>query len=158
WGGYKDAGDNDRRIESIPLSVGLLTLYEVLPITTRGMALDVASLKDVLPDSIYNGVELPDLVEEALWNLDLFRRMQDVSTGGCRGHVQQADDPEIQQPPWLETDVTYATGPCHVASFYCAAGFAKAAVILKSLGQTAVAAVYEDAAIKAWNFAEPIYT
>ena len=76
WGGYQDAGDWDRNIAHISVSYLLLDLYELLPKAARRMAFNTPASGAVLPDPLYKGKDFPDLIDEAVWNLDFFRRLQ----------------------------------------------------------------------------------
>src|SRR5207247_3672644 len=72
-GGWYDAGDYNQSIVSPRVTVAtLLSLYEDFPEYVR--ALDVAS-----PES---GAAVPDLIQEALWNLRWMLTMQDPADGG----------------------------------------------------------------------------
>ncbi|NJN32608.1 MAG: hypothetical protein HC824_20970, partial [Synechococcales cyanobacterium RM1_1_8] len=82
WGGYFDAGDWDRRIQHVEVARMLLELAELFPSYAAQLNLN-------LPES---NNALPDLVDEAFWGLDLFRRMQ-LADGGIRGGIESADHP-----------------------------------------------------------------
>ena len=77
WGGYHDAGDWDRRIQHLRVSRVLLELAEMFPGYFAKVRLNI-------PES---GNGLPDAVNEALWNLDCYRRMQ-TPDGGIRGGIE----------------------------------------------------------------------
>ncbi|MEM7699295.1 MAG: glycoside hydrolase family 9 protein, partial [Verrucomicrobiota bacterium] len=79
WGGYMDAGDWDRRTPHLQVTLSQLELYEMAPDYFDTVALALPA------DEAAN--EIPDLLDEALWNLDFFRRMQQPD-GGVRGGVE----------------------------------------------------------------------
>ena len=74
WGGYMDAGDWDRRIQHLVVSRYLLDLADLFPAFFTNLSLNI-------PES---DNDLPDIVDEALFNLDCYRRMQ-TAEGGIRG-------------------------------------------------------------------------
>ncbi len=61
WGGYMDAGDWDRRSLHIRVSYLQLELFEMFPTFFEGVKLG-------LPRAEADN-SLPDIVDEALWNL-----------------------------------------------------------------------------------------
>jgi len=77
WGGYMDAGDWDRRIQHLEVTRLLLDLADVFPEYFSQLPLNI-------PESDDN---LPDIVNEALFNLDCYRRMQ-TPEGGIRGGIE----------------------------------------------------------------------
>jgi len=66
WGGYMDAGDWDRRIQHLAVSLYLLELAELFPDYFSRVSLNLPESND----------GLPDIVSEALFTLDCYRRMQ----------------------------------------------------------------------------------
>ena len=101
WGGYMDAGDWDRRIQHLRSSLLLLELAELFPEY-------FASLRLNIPES---GNGLPDIVNEALFNLDFYRRMQ-THEGGVRGGIESAEHPRRGEASSQEslTVMAYAPG------------------------------------------------
>ena len=72
-GGWYDAGDYNKYIVNSGITVAtLLSLYEDFPAYVRALRVDI-------PES---GDAVPDLVQEALWNLRWMLTMQDPSDGG----------------------------------------------------------------------------
>ena len=72
-GGWYDAGDYNKYIVNSGITVAtLLSLYEDFPAYVRTLDVDI-------PES---GHGVPDLVQEALWNLRWMLTMQDPSDGG----------------------------------------------------------------------------
>ena len=76
WGGYMDAGDWDRRIQHLISSVYLLDLAEQFPSCFQSLSLGI-------PESPN---PLPDVVDEALFNLDFYRRTPNTPGRNSRGH------------------------------------------------------------------------
>lgn len=153
WGGYMDAGDWDRRVVHVKVSALLLDVYEQLPQAARAMSFGIPSSEQALPNSIYEGKHLPDLVNEAVWNLDFYRRMQ-RKDGAVRGGIDSANSPQAFEPSWLESQAVFAYAPDPEASFMYAAAAAKLAFVLRSLDEKTLADVYQRSAELAWNWAE----
>jgi endoglucanase len=153
WGGYQDAGDWDRNMAHISASYMLLDLFEQLPDAAKRMAFGTPASGAVLPHPLYKGKDLPDLVDEAVWNLDFFRRLQRTD-GAVSGGIESAGGPRNWQPSWLESLRVFAFAPDPDATYAYAAGAAKLAIVLKRLGEAPLSALYADSARKAWAWAE----
>ncbi|MGG6266060.1 glycoside hydrolase family 9 protein [Leptolyngbya sp. AN03gr2] len=142
WGGYFDAGDWDRRIQHVEVSRHLLELAELFPGYFDRVSLNLPESKD----------GLPDLINEALWTLDFFRRMQ-TADGGIRGGIQSQRDPRLGEASWQESYRAYAYAPDMWSSYMYAGAAARAANALKSrdakLSQT-----YQESALRAMAYAE----
>ncbi|MFC1582988.1 cellulase N-terminal Ig-like domain-containing protein [Planctomycetota bacterium] len=82
WGGYMDAGDWDRRIQHLIVSRYLIELAELFPDTFSRLSLNIPESK----------TPLPDVVDEALFNLDCYRRMQ-TAEDGIRGGIESSEHP-----------------------------------------------------------------
>jgi endoglucanase len=65
-----DAGDWDRRSPHIRISYLQLELFQIFP------AFFEANHLELPRNEMANGI--PDIVDEALWNLDFHRRLQDT--------------------------------------------------------------------------------
>jgi len=142
WGGYMDAGDWDRRIQHLVVSRRLLELQEMAPAYFAELSLSI-------PES---GNALPDIVEEALFNLDCYRRMQ-TPEGGIRGGIESAEHPRQGEASWQESLKIMAYAPCVWSSYEYAGVAARAAHVLQVLDPK-VAAVYRDSALRAMEWAE----
>lgn len=142
WGGYFDAGDWDRRIQHVEVSRQLIELDELFP-----SYFDRVSLN--LPES-KNG--LPDVLNEALWTLDFFRRLQ-TPDGGIRGGIQSQRDPRLGEASWQESYKVYAYAPDAWASYLYAGAAARAANALKSRDGK-LAQTYQESALRAMAYAE----
>lgn len=142
WGGYFDAGDWDRRIQHIEASQHLLELAELFP---SFMTQDNLNL----PES---GNKTPDLIDEVLWNLDFYRRLQ-TSDGGIRGGIQSITDPKRGELSWQESGAVYAYAPDPWSSYIYAAGAAQLAQWLKQ-HKPELSKTYQVSALRAMAYAE----
>jgi endoglucanase len=146
WGGYFDAGDWDRRIQHLAVPRGLLELNNLFPEYFKTTALNI-------PES---GNSLPDILDEALWSLDFFRRLQ-TEDGGIRGGIESADHPKFGEASWQESLAVMAYAP-DVWSSYVYAGVAARAAYTLARYDSALAATYQESALKAMAYAEAHYT
>ena len=96
--------------------------------------------------------ELPDLLDEALFNIDFYRRLQ-TPEGGIRGGIEQSEHPYGGLVSWLDTQVAMAYAPDPWASYIYTGLAARAAFVLRRLGSPK-AAGYEASALKAMHWAE----
>ncbi len=139
WGGYMDAGDWDRRSQHLSVTHGLLELYELFPTFFDEVALALP------PDEAGNAV--PDLLDEALWNLDFYLRLQE-DDGGVRGGIESTAHPRAAETSWQESLAVGAFAADPASSYWVAACAAKASRLLPD-GER-----YAQAAHKAWEWAE----
>jgi endoglucanase len=146
WGGYMDAGDWDRRIQHLIASIYLLDLAERFGAFFQAVSLNI-------PES-ENG--LPDIIDEALFNLDCYRRLQ-TPEGGIRGGIESEEHPNLGEASWQETLRILAYAPGSWSSYYYAGVATKAASVLKALGRSELAGVYEASALRAMEWAEKDY-
>ncbi len=144
WGGHMDAGDWDRNGRHLPMAHLLLELYELFPTYFAEHPLTV-------PQSEANN-GLPDLIDEALWTIDLFARLQ-REDGGVSGGIEASAHPRDAEPSWMESLVVGAFGPDPYASYSFAANAAKVSRLIKPFDESRSAG-YSDAAVKAWDWAE----
>ncbi len=142
-GGYHDAGDYDRRIQHLAVVDALVDLYELFP--------ERFSRDDLgLPES---GNGLPDVLDEAVWALGLYARLQDES-GGVRGGVETTGHPGWSIRPEDDRDTTwYAFAADPRSSYRFAGAAAKLARALADRDAEASAAWLERAE-RAWAWAE----
>lgn len=142
WGGYCDAGDWDRRIQHLRVTRLLLELVELFSNEVTGINLNI-------PES-NNG--LPDVIDEALWNLDCYRRMQEAN-GGIRGGIESSEHPRFGDGSWQESLPVMAYAPDMWCSHIYAGDAARAAYVLWNR-DAALAAVYSNSAVRAMAYAE----
>jgi hypothetical protein len=94
WGGYFDAADCDRRRPHMAVSADLLLVYEMNPGKFQDGELNI-------PES-NNG--LPDILDEARWGIDFFRRLKGP-TGGISGGLETTG---YYHPSWEDNHMWYA--------------------------------------------------
>lgn len=156
WGGYMDAGDWDRRIDHIDVSYLLLDVYESAPDLLRASPLGIPKSSEFLDRDLYADVDdLPDILHEAIWTLDFFRRLQ-LPDGSVRGGIESSAHPLLGVPSFLEHLTVFAYAPDHISSYRYAGGAAKLAGLLDRLGKHRLAEVYRTSALAAWRSAERI--
>jgi endoglucanase len=146
WGGYFDAGDWDRRVSHVVVASRLIELTTLFPDYFAKASLN-------LPES---GNGLPDTINEALWGLDLYRRLQVSSgpeDGGIRGGIQSVRDPKRGEGSWQESLPVMAYAPDPWASYLYVAGAAQMAHWLETR-QPKLAQQYRASALRAMTYAE----
>lgn len=146
WGGYMDAGDWDRRIQHLAAPRLYLELVELNPDYFRNVSLNI-------PES---GNDLPDVVDEAIFGLDIYRRMQ-TPGGGIRGGVESSEHPIEGCTSWQESQTVMAYAPDHWSSYIYAGVAARAAFVLRILKKDEKAAIWEESAVRAMKWAEVEY-
>jgi endoglucanase len=137
-----DAGDWDRRIQHLIVSRYLLDLADLFPDTFAQIGLNIPESKG----------GLPDVVSEALFNLDCYRRMQ-TADGGIRGGIESSQHPREGEGSWQESLTVLAYAPGVWSSHWYAGVAARAAYWLQSRAPER-AAVYRDSALRAMEYAE----
>lgn len=145
WGGYHDAGDWDRRIQHLGATRQLLELAEANPTYFETVDLN-------LPES---NNQVPDLIDEALWSLDFFKRLQ-TPEGGIRGGIESNDGPNNGEGSWQDTNEWFVYKEDEWSSYIYAGVAARAASIVAPYNQ-AKANSYRNSAIQAMNWAEQRY-
>ena len=143
WGGYYDAGDWDRRIDHLVASRSFIELAELYPDFYQSANLNI-------PES---GNALPDVIDEALWGIDFFKRLQKAD-GGIPGGIESAEHPRTGETSWQESLKVYAFAPDMWSSFLYAATASQAAHWLNTNGFAAQGQEYLDSALKAMAFGE----
>lgn len=142
WGGWHDAGDFDRRAQHLEAARTLMRLVELEPDFARRTNLDI-------PES---GDALPDLLNEALWGIDFFKRLQKAD-GGVPGGAETAGHPSIFEASWTDTQTLYVWAPDAWSSYEYAAAAARAATLLQRFAP-GKAGDYAASAKKAFDWAE----
>ena len=142
WGGWADAGDWDRRAQHLRVSGLLIELLEMFPDYFESLRLNI-------PES---GNRLPDVLNEALWGIDVFRRLQEAD-GGIRGGIESADHTRHGEASWQESLPVMAYAPDMWSSFLYAGSAARAANSLKKY-DVALAQTYQRSALFAMQWAE----
>ncbi len=144
WGGYHDAGDWDRRIQHLVVSRNLFELFFSFPEYFSNLDLNIPESSNTLPD----------IIDEALWSLDFFCRLQEAD-GSVRGGIEATGHPYFGEPSWLERHKLLAYRPGIWSTYLFAATAAKAARAL-SLSKPDLAGKYRDRAILAMERAEEL--
>jgi len=145
WGGYFDAGDWDRRIQHLDVARWLLELLELFPEPMANLALNI-------PESAN---DRPDLLDEALWGIDFFRRLQ-TPEGGVRGGIESAEHPKRGETSWQETLPIMAYAPDPWSSYVYAGVAARTARLIGTYAADQ-AQGYRDSALAAMTWAEARY-
>ena len=142
WGGTMDAGDWDRRIQHLDASRLLLELAQFFPTFASDLDLNIPESKNILPD----------IVDEALWNVDFYKRLQ-TPEGGIRGGIESEEHPRQGELSWQEslTVMAYAPGPW--SSFVYAGVAARASLVVQSYDPER-ADEYLQSALRAMEWAE----
>ncbi|OQA85942.1 MAG: Endoglucanase D precursor [Lentisphaerae bacterium ADurb.Bin242] len=141
-GGWYDAADFDRRPYHFGCVRDLVEVYLRFPQNFTDSQLD-------LPES---GDGIPDILSEAEWGLDVWRRGQH-GDGGIAAWIE-ADGHESDWP-WLSEKKYYiglANRKDSLEYAQCAAKFARALRIAGTPAALAKADVYTESAIRAFNF------
>lgn len=146
WGGYMDAGDWDRRIQHLAAPRLYLELVELYPDYFKNVCLNIPESEN----------DLPDIVDEALFGLDIYRRLQ-LPDGGIRGGVESSEHPIEGSTSWQETQTVLVYAPDHWSGYIYAGVAARAAVVLKMLGKYETAGLWEESAVRAMGWAEEEY-
>lgn len=142
WGGWHDAADYDRSIlpQDHPRAVhAMLELYESNPAYFEALNLN-------LPESKNN---IPDIMDEALWCMDLFLRIQQPD-GGVPSAVESIEHPS--EPGFLIKQPTVITPPTPQTCWVYSAAAARMALDLNKYDVTRSKA-YRDSAIRAMDWA-----
>jgi endoglucanase len=142
WGGWHDAGDWDREGWHPEVSNELLLTFELAPQKFRDGELNI-------PES---GNGIPDIVDEAKWGVDFYKRIQRPDGGVSVGFFEDS------HPRGGETSVTdsmnrymYAEEP--LASYRYAAIASRLAWCLQIAGKADLGKPYIESAVRAWEWA-----
>lgn len=145
WGGYFDACDWDRRIQHLKASRLHTELFLMFPDFFKGLALSI-------PES---GNGIPDILNEALYNIDFYKRLQ-LPDGGIRGGIEQEEHPVLGQCGWQDTWKAYAYAPDFWSSYYYASAASRMAYALLKI-RPELSAEYRKSAEEAFAYGERTY-
>ncbi|MEL6982568.1 MAG: glycoside hydrolase family 9 protein, partial [Actinomycetota bacterium] len=120
WGGHFDAGDWDRRIQHLWFARHTAQLVMLYPEQFQEFDLNI-------PES---GDAVPDLLDEALWTVDLFRRMQ-TDDGAIRGGIEASEHPPSNAASWVDDLAVLAYDPDPYSSYVYAGVAAEMSVALR---------------------------
>ncbi len=143
WGGYMDAGDWDRRSQHLTATWEHLELLDLFPDYFRQLSL-------ALPPDEAND-NLPDLMNEALWNLDHYRRLQ-RNHGGVGGGVESTAHPRPGEASWQESLLLGTFAPDPETSLRYAACAARMARLMSGYDPDR-ATIYSKSSVRAWDWA-----
>lgn len=143
WGGYQDAGDWDSLGHHLSATYQLLGLYDLNPEAFIRTKLS-------LPEEEAND-GLPDILNEALWQMPLWRRLQ-MPDGGVRGGYGDGwGCYDGETSAMVKAVGVYAVD--HETTLHYAGVAARTARILFRFDKSA-AAEYLESARRAWNWVE----
>lgn len=120
WGGHFDAGDWDRRIQHLWFARNLAELVMLHPERFADFELNI-------PES---GDQVPDLLDEALWTVDLFRRLQ-ADDGAISGGVEASEHPPANAASWVDDLAVMAYRPDPYATYIYAGVVAEMSMVLR---------------------------
>lgn len=143
WGSWADAADHDRRYRHLEAVHVMLQLWETNP----GY---FSLLRLALPDS-ETANHMPDLLDEALWGIDLYRRTQRPDGAIIYG-IESLAHPNRGEPSWLETLPVAVVPPTPDASYTYAGAAARLARALQEF-DAPKATAYADSARRAYAWA-----
>jgi endoglucanase len=142
WGGYHDAGDwNPRRVTHMRVTMASLEILDLFPN-------DYASLKLNIPPT--RG--LPDILTEALFEFDCFRRIQQAD-GGVPYGMESKGDPLPGEVSWLNSFPSYVFTADYASSWCYAAVGARLARLLEPHDAKRAGEIRESA-VRAFAFGE----
>ncbi len=119
WGGHFDAGDWDRRIQHLWVARNVAQLVMLYPERFESFELNI-------PES---GDPTPDLLDEALWTVDLFQRMQ-TPDGAIRGGIEATEHPPANAASWTDDLAVLAYDPDPFSTYVYAGVAAEVALAL----------------------------
>lgn len=143
WGGWHDAADYDRRESHHYVIWDLLAAYELNPGAFSDGQLH-------LPES---GNGIPDLLDEALYGLDVWRRAQAAAgDGGVGGRVETLSHPNHPGGPENDHQPYFLSRATRSSTMHFAASAAYAARLLKPYDAKRAATLLAEAC-RAWTWA-----
>ncbi len=145
-GGWYDAGDYNKYIVNSGITVGtLMALYEDFPEYFNGLETNI-------PES---GNAIPDLLDEALWNLRWMLTMQDPNDGGVYHKCTTADFEGFVKPEQANAQ-RYVVQKSTQAALDFAAAMAQAARVFRAFEAQLPGFADEclEAAQRAWQWAQ----
>ncbi len=141
YGGWWDAGDFDRRTYHFEVVDALLSVYLLFPDHFSDNQLDI-------PES---GNNIPDIIDEAAWGVDVWRRAQNPAGGvGC--WLEATSHPENPDPE-QDTQRYYLAAPTRESTLEYSIYAAKLARAYQKAGAKDKAELFFASAQKAWDYA-----
>lgn len=133
WGGWADAYDNDERPDNFISVFDILLTYYLSPDAFKDNQLYIPETNN----------EIPDIIDEALWEIDWWLRMRDSKGGYLTGLTNITDE-----------KVNYAGAPCAWQGWCVAAGCAMVADCFRLSDNKELQKKYTNEAIIAYNWAQ----
>ena len=141
YGGWWDAGDFQRRTYHFQIVQDLLSAYFMFPKKFRDGQQDI-------PES---GNGIPDIIDEAAWGVEVWRKAQNAEGGvGC--WLEGTTQPKINNPV-KDTQRFYLALPTRHSTMQYAAHAGLLARAYKKCGAKAKSKLFFDSAIKAFKYA-----
>ena len=145
WGGYHDAGDwNPRRATHLRVTAAQLELAEMFPDFAQKLKLNLPPTPG-----------MPDILTEAQFELDLFRRLQKPD-GGVPCGIETNGDPYDGEVSWNQSMIAYVYAPDLWSSYVYAANAARFSLLVRNY-DAKLATTYRESALRAMNFSEKAY-
>ncbi len=133
WGGWADAYDNDERPDNFISVFDILLTYYLSPDAFKDNQLYIPETNN----------KIPDIIDEALWEIDWWLRMRDSKGGYLTGLTNITDE-----------KVNYAGAPCAWQGWCVAAGCAMVADCFRLSDNKELQKKYTKEAIIAYNWAQ----
>lgn len=144
WGGWMDAGDYDRRMKHFYTVRRMMYLHELNPQYFEQLDFNI-------PES---SNQIPDILDEALWCLDLFKRTQGVyEEGAVSSWVESVEHPRHGETSWLNSLPTAIIPPTASACIDYAGVAAHMAILLRKYDAD-LALGYEKSALAAMEWSD----
>jgi endoglucanase len=144
WGGYQDAGDWDTYTTTLATADELTEAFEISPEFAKRLKLSLP------PAEAEN--KIPDLLDEALWGLAAYKRLQ-LPNGAVRDGYGDGWGVRGGDVSWIDSNPVAVYAPSTETSWLYASIAARMAVLLAPYDK-AQATEYGDSAVKAWKWAE----
>ena len=141
WGGWHDAADYDRSEYHHKAVWDILGLYEINPKAFTDGQLDI-------PES---GNGIPDILDEAKYGIDVWKRTQDKD-GGVSGRIETTQHPGKRQMPDQEKLNFCKSIPTRQSTMFYAASAAMFARIVKNFDKK-MSDEYFNSALAAYKWA-----
>ena len=140
-GGWWDAGDFDRRTYHFQIVQDLLTAYLMFP----------KKFKDGQQDIPESGNGIPDIIDEAAWGVEVWRRAQHTNGGvGC--WIEATSHPKEHNPA-KDKQRYYNALPTRHSSLQYAAHAGLLARAYKHCGQKDKSKLFYESAVRAFKYA-----
>jgi endoglucanase len=142
WGGYHDAGDwNPRRVTHLKVTYAQLEIAKLFPAFAKAQNLNIPK-----------PTKLPDILNEALWEIDLFRRLQKPD-GGVPFGIESNGDPSPGEVSWLQTKPLFVYAPDPWSSWVYVSSAVRFAQLARPFDPK-LANTFQASALKAMLWAE----